>query len=337
MSDPAVSVVVPVYNNPAGLRACLEALAAQQTARPFEVIVVDDASTADLEEVRRAFAARLDLCWRRLPHNSGPAAARNAGIQSARGELVLFTDGDCRPEPGWLEALAAPFADPAVAGAKGVYRSDQDDRWARLAQLEFEERYELLARHADIDFVDTYAGAFRRADLLAVGGFDTSFPRADNEDVDLSFRVKARGGRFVFTPAAIVWHRHREGWWNYARLKFGRGFWRMKVYRRHPGKAGRDTYTPWTLKATLALIGLLPVALLWRRWRLPWLAAWLAACLPLARLAGRQAPDLLPWIPLFLFVRGAALAAGMTAAAASVLHSPAPVPAESSFGSPGRE
>ncbi|RCK80506.1 MAG: Glycosyltransferase [Candidatus Ozemobacter sibiricus] len=370
MGEIAVSVVVPVYNNPEGLTACLEALAAQQTARSFEVVVVDDASTVDLEPIRTAFSPRLSLQWQRLPRNSGPAAARNAGIQAARGELVLFTDGDCRPEPLWLEALARPFDDPAVRGAKGVYRTAQTDRVARLAQLEFEERYDLLATFPDIDFVDTYSGAFRRADLLAVGGFDTSFRRADNEDVDLSFRIKARGGRFVFVPTAVVWHRHREGWAGYARLKFGRGFWRMKVYRKHPHKAGRDTYTPWTLKAQLGLLGLAPLLAMgswlgwpgpgWRSrqqesalasapglrplgkgmigggfapprrrsglaaWVLSWFAAWLITCLPLMKVAWRRDRWLMPWVPVFLLVRGVALVAGMLAGIGSGLLEPWP-------------
>lgn len=371
MSEIAVSVVVPVYNNPEGLTACLEALAVQQTARSFEVVVVDDASTVDLEPIRTAFTPRLSLQWHRLPRNSGPAAARNAGIQAARGELVLFTDGDCRPEPLWLDALARPFDDPAVRGAKGVYRTAQTDRVARLAQLEFEERYDLLATFPDIDFVDTYSGAFRRADLLAVGGFDTSFRRADNEDVDLSFRIKARGGRFVFVPTAVVWHRHREGWAGYARLKFGRGFWRMKVYRKHPHKAGRDTYTPWTLKAQLGLLGLAPLLAMgsWLRgpatpgqrrrraevgrhldsapglfgkalvdcgsepgrgrsgpvtWVFSWFAAWLITCLPLMKVAWRRDPWLMPWVPVFLLVRGVALVAGMLAGIGSGLLEPWP-------------
>lgn len=313
MPEPSVSVIVPVFNNPAGLAACLESLAAQETARPFEVVVVDDGSTDDLGPVRHRFQGRLPLNWQVMPRNRGPAMARNAGIRAARGELILFTDGDCRPEPQWLEALAAPFADPAVRGTKGVYRTAQTDTWARLAQLEFEERYGLLASHPDIDFIDTYSGGFRRADLDAVGGFDTTFPRADNEDVDLSFRVKALGGKFVFARDAIVWHRHREGWWNYARLKFGRGFWRMKVYRKHPGKAGRDTYTPWTLKAQLALACLSPLLMFLPGLRRTWLGAWLFTCLPLARLAIPRQPLLLPLVPIFLLVRAVALLAGMAA------------------------
>ncbi|MBP7635885.1 glycosyltransferase [Candidatus Ozemobacteraceae bacterium] len=311
-----VSVVVPAFNSPEALAGCLEALAAQKTSLTWEVIVVDDGSSESLASVEARFSMLLPLIWVTLPVNGGPARARNAGIERARGEIVLFTDADCRPEPGWLDAMAAPFDDPSVIGAKGVYKTAQTDLWARLAQLEFEERFELLSGQDDIDFVDTYSGAFRRLALAAVGGFDTSFPRADNEDVDLSFRIKALGGRFVFVPDATVWHTHREGAWRYFLLKIGRGYWRMRVYRRHPGKAGRDSYTPFSMKAQLVLLATLPVLLLspsLRRRFLPlWLFSWGATCLSLARISLRNEPALLPWTPILPFVRGVALIIGMT-------------------------
>jgi len=321
---PQVSVVVPVLNSSAALEACLEALAAQRTSRSFEVVVVDDGSTEDLAPVRDRSAGRLALTWARLPENRGPAQARNTGIERARGEIVLFTDADCRPEPDWLERLAAPFDDPAVSGTKGVYRTAQTDLWARLAQCEFEERYACLAAVPDIDFVDTYAGGFRRRDLRAVGGFDTSFPKADNEDVDLSFRIKALGGRFVFVPGAVVWHRHREGWWGYFRLKYGRGYWRMKVYRKHPAKAGNDSYTPRSLKLQLVLAALLPLALLSPRGRRWWGAAWLATNLPLARYCLTGGPVELAALPLFTLTRAVALGLGIAHALLERWFSPTP-------------
>jgi GT2 family glycosyltransferase len=306
-----VSVVIPVFNRFDRLAICLEALRAQRTDRSFEVIVVDDGSTEDSNALRRHFERLLPLHWLTMPRNGGPAKARNAGIKAARGTVVCFTDSDCKPEPQWLEALAAPFANPAVRGCKGVYRTAQTDRWARLAQIEFEERYNCLRACDDIDFIDTYSGAFRRCDLEAVGGFDESFPGADNEDVDLSFRIKAMGGRFLFLPKAVVWHQHREGPAAYARLKFARGFWRMKVYRRHLHKAGRDSYTPWTLKLQLLLgIVFFPLVALRKGWRW-WAAGWGTTCLPLVRIAMSHDLALVPWVPVLTLIRCGALLGGM--------------------------
>jgi len=312
---PAASVVIPVLNSREKLTRCLEALRCQKTTLAYEVIVVNDGSTEDLSAVRSAMGSRLPLVWLDLPGNSGPAVARNAGIEAARGDIILFTDADCRPEPDWLDQMVQPFRDPRVTGAKGVYLTDQRDAWARLAQTEFEERYELLNTCQDIDFVDTYSGAYRRGDLVAVKGFDTAFPRADNEDVDLAFRIKKRRGRFAFVPEAKVWHHHREGMWPYIKLKFWRGYWRMQVYRRHPEKAGRESYTPLTLKAQLLLLVVFPVTLFLttrcRRWFYAWMVGWFTSCLPLMRRASSAGLGLTSRVPVFAAARGLALLAGM--------------------------
>ena len=120
---PTISVVVAVLNSADALSRCLKALAALKTERVFEVVVVDDGSTVDLNPVREAWAPQLCLQWVRFPENRGPAAARNEGIRLSRGEVVLFTDADCQPEPQWLESLTSPFSRSEVSGAKGVYRT----------------------------------------------------------------------------------------------------------------------------------------------------------------------------------------------------------------------
>ncbi len=313
MSYLKASVVVPVLNSSNSLKKLLECLKLQNFSEKFEVIVVDDGSSENLEPVVKPFQACLELKFIREPENRGQAAARNKGIQEARGEIVVFTDADCSPQSGWLSAMIEPFADPEVSGVKGVYLTEQSDWWAQLAQIEFEERYELLESFSDIDFIDTYSGAYRRELLLKVNGFNESAFSTNNEDVDLSFRVKKLGGRFVFTRKAMVRHLHREGWKKYARLKFGRGFWRMRVYADHPEKAASNSYTPASLKAQLALVLLLPFTVFSRSLRFWWKTAWLISCLNLIRIAFSRKPFLALMIPLFCLVRAVSLLAGMIA------------------------
>ena len=112
MTDPTprFSIVIPTYDRPRPLSACLEAMSGLEYPRDrFEVIVVDDGSPEPPEAAAAPFRDRLDLTLLRLPH-AGPATARNAGASRARGEYLAFTDDDCAPDPGWLHALAARFA-----------------------------------------------------------------------------------------------------------------------------------------------------------------------------------------------------------------------------------
>ena len=246
-------MVVPVFNAENSLGITLDALLSQEGAETMEVITVDDGSTDGTESILQNFPVRV---FRK--ENGGPASARNVGIRNARGEIILFIDSDCVPQPGWLKAMTAPFENPEISGVKGIYITRQKSLIARFVQLEFEERYKLLAKQKYIDFVDSYSAAFRKEALMRVGCFDESFPKADNEDVDLSFKLASAGYKMIFQPAAVVEHTHPATLIKYLKVKFSRGYWRMAVYKIHPGKAVKDSYTPQSLK-----LQILSAALFW--------------------------------------------------------------------------
>jgi len=306
-----ISVVVPAYNAAATLPACLAALH-QQTCPPDEIIVVDDGSTDDTAAV----AWRCGVLVLQQKHQ-GPAAARNLGVQHARGDIILFTDADCEPAPEWIAEMVHPLSDPSVAGVKGAYCTRQHQLIARLAQCEFEERYNRLERLAAIDFIDSYAAAFRASVLRETGGFDSAFPQANNEDVDLSYRLAEGGLKLVFNRRAVVYHRHPATWGAYLRLKIKRGYWRMVVYRLHPRKALRDSYTPQLLKVQVFLLylggGLAVLALIWPV--LAWAVIVSLGCLflsaiPFAHRVARQDSRLAIWAPFFITGRALAFAIG---------------------------
>ena len=259
MHQPDYSVIIPAYQAAEEIGRCVQALNCQSIPRErYEIIVVDDGSTDGTADIARAAGAdRVVL----IPH-AGPAVARNAGLETARGEIVLFTDADCEPSPTWLERMVAPFSDPEVMGAKGTYRTRQRSPIARLVQLEYEFRYERMAQAARIDFVDTYAAAYRRTLLVQTDGFDPTFPIPSAEDVDLSFRLAQAGHRLVFVPEAWVWHAHPDRLWSYLMRKARYGFWRALLYLRHPEKVWGDTHTDPRLKVQFALVALFTLCLM---------------------------------------------------------------------------
>lgn len=316
MEQPLISIIVPVRNGAATLPACLDALAAQTLPRDrYEVIVVDDGSTDDTA----ALARRDGVNCVSIP-NAGPAAARNHGARHARGEFLLFTDADCVPAPHWAEALLAAFADLAVVGAKGAYRTRERGLAPRFVQLEYLSKYERMARLPSIDFIDTYSAAYRRDVFLANGGFDVSFPTPSVEDQEFSFRLAGKGYRMVFAPQAVVYHRHDLTLAEYVKRKFRIGYWKAFLLPRHPEKTFKDSHTPISQRLQIALLGAAGIALA-LSWLIPGalaasivlLAAFAVFSLPFLAFILKHDPAVVIIAPVLLVIRAAALGAGLAA------------------------
>lgn len=99
-SFPYVSIIIPVLNNPDGLRLCLESLDKQTYPKDnYEIVVVDDGSDEDIEKLTARFN-RVVLSRQR---RCGAYTCRNEGISMAKGEVIAFTDSDCIPAFDWIE------------------------------------------------------------------------------------------------------------------------------------------------------------------------------------------------------------------------------------------
>ena len=313
---PAASVVIPVWNDTRRLPACLASLDQQLTRYSYEVIVVDDGSQ---EDIRACLAAFPRVTLLRQAH-AGPAVARNRGAHEARGAIVLFTDSDCRPTPGWLEAMVQPFMDsPQVVGVSGAYQSDQTSVVPRLIQAEYEQRYRMLARRPSIDYISTDSAAYRRSVFLEYGGFSEAFLQACAEDGDLSYRMSAARLKLVFSPQAIVKHYHPDSLLWYWRRKYKYSYWRMLAFRRSPSKMVADSHTPQLMKLQSLAGPATLLALLWDLARgkplaLPLvLGLYLLSVLPFSlRLLGRQ-PGVALMAPLAFFGRAVAQFTGAVA------------------------
>ncbi|MGH9666091.1 MAG: glycosyltransferase, partial [Bryobacteraceae bacterium] len=120
---PLVTVVVPTRNRAALLRELVESLW-KQTLDPetYEIIVVDNQSSDGTAEMIREMQGNSPcrLTFHVMKENKGPIHSRNAAARMAQGEILAFTDSDCRVTPEWLERGLKPFANPEVAFVSGV-------------------------------------------------------------------------------------------------------------------------------------------------------------------------------------------------------------------------
>lgn len=205
---PRVSVIVPVYDQWDHLLTCLEALALQSIGiAAFEVIVVDNGSRTapPFQDV-----AGLSVRWLHEP-TPGSYAARNTGIRAARGEVLAFTDADCRPVERWLEEalrmLTGPPQVDLVGGAIALF-PEQDDRLTPV------EAYELVKafpqqRYVEVQgFAATANMVLRREVLDRVGMFEERL--RSGGDREFGQRASRAGCTWAYAPLAAVRHPARR-------------------------------------------------------------------------------------------------------------------------------
>jgi GT2 family glycosyltransferase len=195
----AVSVVIPTYMRHDLAVMAAEAALGQRLDRPFEVVVVDNASTDDTAAAFRALAARTAgrLRYLRLDRNRGRSVSRNAGIAVAAAPVIAFTDSDCLPTPDWLAGgLAALEADPAIGLVQGRTGPPPGQSPPFFSHFIVTER--LDGTHCTSNVF------YRRRALLDVDGFDPA--NVDWEDMDLGYRVRRSGWRASFAESAVVHH-----------------------------------------------------------------------------------------------------------------------------------
>lgn len=230
MSAPSVTVIVPLRNAAAHAGVLLDALAAQDLpAARRELIVIDDASGDDTEAVVRAHdGARL----LRTERWSGAYVARNLALRCASGEVIAFTDGDCRPQRSWLrrglEALDELGAD-VLAGHVEVPLSP---RPGPVELVDFARYLDQQRAVQEAGFGATANLFVRRRVLEVVGAFRDE--AISDGDRDLCLRATAAGFRLAYSPAPVVVHEPRRRAYDLARRGFRDGVGRAQMRAHAP-------------------------------------------------------------------------------------------------------
>ena len=235
-----VTIVVPVLGN--------------SGVTPDGAIVVDDGSEPPVPDATV-----------RLPHNRGPAAARNVGLELVTTPLVAFVDADVSLPDGWLDTLLPHFDDDRVAAvAPRVTTVLADTTQTGISTL---HRYE--AAHSPLDlgpeparvragtrvsYVPAAVLLCRVDALRQCDGFDETL--RFGEDVDLVWRLDQAGWRVRYEPSSVVHHAPRPDMTGWVRQRIGYGSSAAPLARRHPGALAPLRMSGWSILAwTLGAIG----------------------------------------------------------------------------------
>lgn len=210
MSSRSVTIIVPTYNRRDRLEHVLRALERQTCGvEAFDVVVVSDGATDATDEFLANLRTTLALTVEHQA-NTGPAAARNRGVELATAPMVLFIDDDVVPQPELVaEHLASHEHSPGlvVIGPMITPPGFRMKPWVAWEQAMLYKQYEALAAGVyGATHRQFYTGnaSLSRARFLEAGGFDTRLRRA--EDVEFAYRLHELGLRFEFNPRAIGHH-----------------------------------------------------------------------------------------------------------------------------------
>jgi glycosyltransferase involved in cell wall biosynthesis len=240
------SVVIPTYKRLPMLLRVLDALDAQIDAPEFEVIVIDDGSGDATASVVRERSAKNYVLTFRSQSNAGPGQARNHGVSLAAGRYVLFIGDDTVPEPRFLAEHARVHRnandDPLVA-CLGYTGWPPDERVT--AFMDYINDYGLqfgykLIRDGEIVPFNFFYTSNISLDRQVLGGepFDTTFPAAAWEDIELAFRLDARGLKIRYNGRAVTRHYHPMTVDSFTRRQYTVGRSGAIFYRKHPELAG---------------------------------------------------------------------------------------------------
>jgi len=242
---PGVSVVIPAYNEAAGIAATVTSMLASDYDGEFEVVVVDDGST----DATAKIVARLGLPGVRLvrQRNAGKPAALNRGIAVARHDILVLVDGDTVFQPDTLARLVDRMRDPAIGAVSGNTKvGNRTGILGRWQHLEYVMGFNLDRRMYDViramPTVPGAIGAFRRGALAAAGGLSGDTLA---EDTDLTMAICRTGWGVTYEETAIAWTEApgslRELWRQRYRWCYGtiQSMWKHRWAVAEPGASGR--------------------------------------------------------------------------------------------------
>jgi glycosyltransferase involved in cell wall biosynthesis len=238
-ADPSlVSVIIPVGGVDDHLPAQLDALAAQDYAGEWELVLsLNSDQQGDRRDLDALLAARSGLQARIVDSSQLRSAshARNVGAGAAAGERLLFCDDDDLVDPGWITALVGALNEaPAVGGflEEAKLAVPGQEHWRPPATPGG------LPTFLDKPFLVTANMAILRTAFDKAGGFDTTLIRG--EDIALSWELLDLGMELGYAADAIVHYRHRKGLVPMLRQHYlyGRGLSQVLTTRGIPGNGG---------------------------------------------------------------------------------------------------
>ena len=229
------SIIIPLYNRPAEVRALLDSLV-QQAYKHFEVVVVEDGSTEKSEDIVASFRDRLEVKYF-FKENSGPGLSRNYGAERASGDYFIFLDSDCIVPVEYLQEIENELSTSPVDAFGGPDRAHES----------FTDQQKAI-NYSMTSILTTggIRGKKKSMEKFHPRSFNMGFSRRVfettkgfsgmrfGEDIDMSIRIMEAGFQTRLFPAAYVYHKRRTSWKKFFKQIYNSGIARINLYLLHP-------------------------------------------------------------------------------------------------------
>ena len=263
MNNIEVTVICPIRNEEKFIGDCIESLVNQTfPLEKSEILIIDGMSDDRTREIVQSYSAKFPQV--KLLDNPGRIVpmAMNIGIRAARGKYIVRIDGHAKADANFVQAnvdaLSAGKAECVGGPIISVNASETGKAIAAAMSSSFGVGNSRFRTTQDQEcFVDTVAfPGFTRKLFEKVGLFDEELVRC--QDDELNFRIRSHGGQILLTPTIKSWYYPRSSLKKLWRQYFGYGFWKIRVFQKHPGKMQLRHFIPATFVAgllTLAIAG----------------------------------------------------------------------------------
>ena len=242
MDYPYVSIIIPAYNAQDTLQRCLDSIMRiDYPGERREVILVNNNSHDATEDIAQRYP--ITVVYEKMQSSY---AARNRGIQHAKGDILAFTDTDCIVTPQWIKTLLTSYDNPEIGCFAGNIKSYQPKTLAECFAAKDEENHnqKRSLKTGYLPAANTANVAYRKEVFQKIGLFKSNLKSGG--DAELTWRLVRHGGyKIIYVPEAVVYHQHRTSIADLYRQhrKYGESI--TDLLRLYPGSCG-DTY--WFIK-----------------------------------------------------------------------------------------
>ena len=236
MSEPAVSVIIPVLNEERFLKQSVQAILNQNYSGQFEIILALGPSKDQTNVIAQELAQ--DKRIKLVENPSGrTASALNNAIKNSNFDIIVRLDGHAIVDSSYIKNAVNTLLESGADNVGGLMKAEGTNAFEKSVAAAMTSKFgvgnapfHVGGKSGEVDTV--YLGTFRKSALERVGYFDESFIRA--QDWEMNYRIRKTGGKIWFNPELVVSYRPRKNILQLAKQYFEYGQWRKQVTKTYP-------------------------------------------------------------------------------------------------------